>query len=401
MRTLSARTIVLGLVVVGVLAVIGWLLVPSPVAVDVATVSKGLFRQTVEEDGKTRVRDRFTISAPLAGALQRIRLRVGDAVAAGDTVAVILPGPPALIDARTLATLRERVGAAEAERDAANVGIKRTQASLDKAKADLDRAQALMRSGTITKVALETAELEHRLRQRDVDLAQASLHAAEHQLAVAKAALARAMRPDSGEELEPWQVKSPAAGRVLRVVQESEATVAIGAALLEIGDPRALEIVAEVLSSEAVPIAAGAPVELTGWGGAVLLGQVRLVEPGAFTKVSALGIEEQRVRVVIDIASPPEQWQALGDGYRVDAAIEVYRRPDALKLPIGAVFRLAGQDAVYVIEDGRARLRRIATGRRSSSEIEITGGLSPGQQVIAYPSERIADGVRVRAQPGR
>jgi HlyD family secretion protein len=388
-----------GLALVGVIA---WMVSPRPVPVETAQVQTGTLRETIDEEGKTRVRDRYTVSAPLAGTVARITLKPGDSVAVGALVTSIKPNLPTLLDARTERELAERVGAAEAKLQAAIAAVAKAEAARAQAEIDLKRAETLAARGTIAKAQLEKAQLEAQLRLREVDLAQAERRAAEHDVAVAKAALQRYRKGTEpgaardAEDLDAFEVRSPISGRILKVHQESAATVALGAPLVDVADTGQLEIVAEILTVDAVRIPAAAATRITGWGGAeTLLARVRHVEPAAFTKVSALGVEEQRVRVIIDLLSPPRQWSSLGDGFRVDVAIETYVREGAIKAPLGALFRDGAGWAVYAVVDGRARRRRVEVGRRSASETEILAGLAAGERVILYPTDRVGEGVKV------
>ncbi|MGE5026991.1 MAG: HlyD family secretion protein, partial [Betaproteobacteria bacterium] len=308
------------LIVLGALA-IGLLVLAfrqQPVLVEMAEVTRGHFEQTVEDDGKTRVRERYVVSAPLAGKLQRIELKAGDKVGRGMLLALIEPSIPALLDVRTERELTERLGAAEAAKQRSAAAVARAQATLDKAQADLARARKLAASGFVSPTQAEQAELELKVNVRELEAAQFAEHAAGHDVETARAALLRAREGAPGNTLgRHWEVRSPIAGRVLKVIQESETSVAIGAPLLEIGDPADLEVVVDLLSTDAVQVRPGNAVRIERWGKAEPLeGRVRRVEPSAFTKISALGVEEQRVNVVIDPSPPAEKWQSLGDGYR-------------------------------------------------------------------------------------
>jgi len=388
-----------GLALVGFVA---WMAAPRAVPVETAAVQTGTLRETVAEEAKTRVRDRYTVSAPLAGTVARIVLKPGDRVAADALVTSVKPNLPTLLDARTERELGERLGAAEAKLQAAAASVAKADAAREQSETDMKRAETLAARGTIAKARLEQAQLETQLRRREVDLAQAERRAAEHDVAVAKAALLRYRKgADPGaardaEDLDAFEIRSPIAGRILKVHQESAATVALGAPLVDVADTGQLEIVAEILTVDAVRIPAAAAVEITGWGGAeALIGRVRLVEPAAFTKISALGVEEQRVRVIIDLLSPPQHWASLGDGFRVDVAVETYVREGAVKAPLGALFRDGDGWAAYAVVDGRARHRRVEVGRRSASEAEILKGLAAGERVVLYPTDRVGDGTRV------
>jgi HlyD family secretion protein len=382
-----------------------WAFVPRPTEVEIATVTRGPFRKTVDEDGKTRVRDRYVVSAPVPGRLLRVDLRAGAAVEPGTLVARLAPAAPTPLDARTELEYRERLGAAEATRLRASANVERASVALEQAKAEAMRASKLADQGFTSRQALDNAQREVELRAKELAAAQFDGDAAGHQVAMAKAALAR-YRQDAGGKAPGavWEIRSPVAGRVLRVAQESEAVVAGGAPVLEIGDPRALEVVVDVLTADATAIRPGAAVELDhGAGAPVLSGRVRLVEPAAFTKISALGVEEQRVNVLIDFAAPPTAWGNLGDGHRVDTRITVETRDDAVLVPVSALFRHGEDWAVFAVSGGRARLQQVTTGPRDGMVAIVVGGLDPGTQVIAYPGDAIADGgpVKARGSTGR
>lgn len=390
----------IGGVIALAVAALAWAFAPRPLPVEAAEVRRAAFEQTIDEDGKTRVRERYMISAPLAGRLARIRLEPGDQVAAGKPVAQLTPTAPALLDARTVRELQERIGAADAALKQARAEVARAEAAAAQAQADLARNRRLEREGFVSPAVREQLELAARVQARALEAAMAGEKAAEHNLAQARAALLRAREwPDGGARAAALSVSSPIDGRVLRVLQQSEAVVAIGTPLVEVADPDDLEIVVDVLSTEAIRIAPGAPVRIEA-GALTLEGRVRRVEPAAFTKVSALGVEEQRVNVIIDFASPPAQWRRLGDGYRVDVRIVVLARPDAVVAPVAALFRSDGGWAAFVVEDGRARLRPVKLGGRSALDAWIEQGLAPGERVIVYPSDSVADGKRVAVVRG-
>jgi HlyD family secretion protein len=382
-----------------VVAILAWGLRPRPIQVDTATVARGAFVKTVDEDGKTRVRERYVVSAPITGHLLRIALEVGDVVEPHTLLATLVPPSPSLIDVRTEEELQERVGAAEARRMATTAAVKRGEAAAALARSELERQTSLAQQGFASRQAVDRAQREAELRAADVDVARFDNHAAEHELAMARAALSRAQRKGAANDaLQRFEIRSPVGGRVLRIIQENEANVAIGAPLLEIGDPDALEAVVDILSTDAEAVSAGAPVRFDpGPGGIALTGRVRLVEPSAFTKVSALGIEEQRVNVVIDFTNSAEALASLhlGDGYRVDAHIVVEHRDDALRVPTGALFRRGDGWAVFTIGDGRAHATEVRIGPRNASHAVVEGGLAAGARVIVYPTDAIRDGVRV------
>ncbi len=398
MRTAIGRALAVVVVLVA-LAGTFWALMPRPIPVEVVTVSKGRFIATVDEDGKTRIRERYVVAAPLAGRLTRIRLKVGDRVAAGEVIATIVPAPAPFLDARSRREAEAKIGAAEAALARANAMVERARAQADQAANDLERTRALAERGVSTIQALERAEVAKHVADRDLRAAELQQHAAEHDLDQARALLARYHNDENNSRAEAWNVTAPVGGLVLKIPQESETIIQAGASILEIGDPRDLEIIVDVLSTEAVEIQPGAEVTIENWGGpGTLAGRVRRVEPAAFTKISTLGVEEQRVNVLIDIASPPEQWAALGDAYRVDVRIAVFSQDDATIVPAGALFRIGANWTVFVVENGRAQTRIVTLLRRSGRLAAISAGISVGERVIVYPSDRIAPGVRVEAR---
>ena len=395
MRT--RNKIALGFAVAALGAAAFWALRPPPTLVEVAQVVRGPFEQTVSDDGKTRVRDRFVVSAPLAGRVERIELKAGDPVKEGQVVAVLTPSMPAFLDARTVRELEERVGAAEAQRLRAAAEVAKAEAQVDQARSDLERARTLAKGGFVSENALEQARLTLVTAQKGRDAAQFAEHAAIHEVDQARAVLVRYRAETAGKIVGArWEVKSPITGSVLKVVQESEGVVPLGAPLVEIADPRSLEAVVDVLSEEGVSIRPGMParVEL-GSGVPPLAARVRLVEPAGFTKISALGVEEQRVNVVLDFAEPLDRVQTIGDGFRVDAHIVTFKTEDAVKVPVGALFRRGEGWAVFVLKDGRAALRQVKVARRNGSDAMIEEGLKPGEQVIVYPSDALVDGAHV------
>jgi len=396
MRVAVRRLVTVG-GILAIAAVVVWAVMPASVPVETALVAKGRFVASVDEDGKTRVRERYVVAAPLAGRLGRVRFKVGDQIKVDDAVATITPSPAPLMDPRTRHEVEERLGAAEANVERAKAVVERARAQSDQANTDFNRTRTLADRGAATAQALEHAELAVRLADRDLRAAEFLDHAAEHELSQMRALLARySGNANADETPESWNVAAPVSGVVLRVAQESETIVQPGMPLLDVGDPHDLEIVVDVLSTDAVEIRTGADVTIVHWGGeAALSGRVRRVEPAAFTKVSTLGVEEQRVNVLVDIASPAEQWAKLGDAYQVDTQIVVFTQDNATIIPSGALFRHGDQWNVYVVKDGRAQLRNIQILRRSGRLAAIASGLDQGEAVIAYPSDRIAPGVRV------
>ncbi len=397
MRITLGRAVAVALSLAAAAGIV-WAVLPGPIPVETATVTKGRFVATVDEDGKTRIRERYVVAAPLAGRLTRVRLKAGDQVRADDPIAAIVPSPAPLLDPRSRREAQERLGAAEATLQRAKAAVERANAQAAQADTELTRTRTLMERGAATVQALERAELAKRVADRDLRAAEFLNHAAEHELDQARALLAR--YGDGGEAPpEVWNVTAPVAGLVLKVTQESETIVQPGSSIMEIGDARDLEIVVDVLSTDAVEIRPGADVRIVNWGGpGALAGRVRRIEPAAFTKVSTLGVEEQRVNVLVDITSPPEQWAGLGDAYQVDARITVFAQDDATIAPAGALFRRGESWNVFVIDGGRAAARPVTLVRRSGQLAAVAAGLAPGERVIVYPGDRIASGVRVEAR---
>lgn len=388
----------LGVALAGVAVLVAWSLRPRPVAVEVAAVAEGPFEQAIVDDGKTRVRERYVISAPLAGRVERVRLEAGDTVRAGEAVALLTPTAPAFLDARTARELQERVGAAQAQQARARAETLKVLAQRDQARADLERQAKLASGGFVSDTAREQAALALRTAERSVDAARHAEEAAGHDLAQARAALTRYR---SADPTATWNVTSPVNGSVLKVVQKSESPVALGAPLLEVADARSLEAVVDVLSQDAVAIRPGmaARVEL-GQGVAPLPARVRLVEPAAFTKVSALGVEEQRVNVILDFTGPLDQVWTLGDGFRVEAHIVTHREEKATKVPVGALFRDGEGWAVFVVEDDHAMKRAVRVPRRNGIEAMVEDGLKPGERVVVYPSDALRDRTRIEIVSG-
>lgn len=382
--------------VAAALAAAVWAMLPKPIPVDTATVATGRFVATVDEDGKTRIRERYVVAAPLLGRLTRLPLKPGDPVNADDIIATILPTPAPFLDPRSRQEAQERLGAAQAARERTKAMVERTRAETDQAQSDLDRTRTLAERGTSPRQALERAETAMRVAERDLRAAEFQDHAAQHEVEQAKALLAQYY--DNIKPPGQWDVRAPVAGLVLNVSQESETVVQPGTPILGIGDPRDLEVVVDVVSTDAVEIRPGADVSIENWGGpGALAGRVRRVEPAAFTKVSTLGVEEQRVNVLIDLVSPEQDWAGLGDAYQLDARISVFARDNVMLIPVGALFRVGKAWNVYTVRGGRAQLRTVTLLRRSGSTAAIESGVQSGERVIVYPSDRIAQGVRVRA----
>lgn len=372
---------------------------PRPVPVDVAAARTGTLAVTVEEEGKTRVMERYVISAPVAGYARRIDLKVGDAVRRGQVLAVLEPSRSDALDPRARAQAEARVSAAQAALAAAREDARAAAASAELADRELARSESLGRENFLSKSAVDLARTETRRAAAVRQAADAAANVARYELEAARAALAQSAALRDGGRADAVSVPSPVAGRVLRVTHESEGSVQAGQSLIEVGDPEGLEIEVEVLSTSAVKIAPGTPVRLDRWGGEQTLeAVVRVVEPTGFTKVSALGVEEQRVRVIADFTSPKEAWRRLGDGYRVEAAFVVWEGRDVLLAPTSALFRHKDGWALFVLADGHAQLRPVKVGQRNGLEAQVVEGLKAGEKIIAHPDDKIADGVRVKVR---
>lgn len=388
------RRVVVALLVVGGGVLFALALRPQPLDVEVARAERGVLEVTIDEAGRARVIDRFTVAAPLAGNLTRIGLHPSDHVTTDQAVAFILPTAAPLLDDRTRASTEARLAAARAQRESARFAITRARDAVEFAERETTRRRGLVASGAMPARELELAELDERTRRGEVTSLEFALRVAEHEVRVAEASLGRLS--DRVESSDAVEVTSPVDGMVLRVLEESAGPVQPGTPLLEIGDPAALEIVADVLTSDAVVIPPSAGVRIDRWGGeGELAAHVRLLEPSAFTRVSALGVEEQRVNVIIDLDDPRERWATLGDGYRVEVHIVVWRSEDVLRVPASAVFRRDEAWCAFVVEGGVARLRELELGHRARDHVEVLSGLAEGATVIVYPGERIADGVEV------
>lgn len=370
---------------------------PRAAPVDAAEVKRAPLTVTVEEEGKTRVRERYLVSAPVAGYARRIDLRAGDAVAAGQAMAAIDPARSVALDPRTRAQAAAQVRAAEAALAAAGDNARAAAAAAGLAQQERVRAESLRQSNFVSAQALDTARTAETRARSSEQAAQHAVRVARFDLEAARVAAGNAARLQSGGTAEALQVRAPAAARVLRVLHESEGPVAAGQPLLEIGNPESLEAEVEVLSTDAVKIATGSKVILDRWGGdRPIEGTVRVVEPGGYTKVSALGVEEQRVRVIVDFASPRAAWARLGDGYRVEARFVLWQGADVLQLPTSALFRQGTGWAAFRLDGRRARRTPVEIGQRAGLATQVLSGLDAGDRVVAHPDETIRDGVRVK-----
>ena len=372
-----------------ILAVALW---PSAMDVDVALVSRGAMQVTIDEEGETRVRERFVVSAPVSGTVERIELEPGDRVVRGKTiVARLTPAPSPLIDPRTQGELRAAVDAARAAVGMTKAELERAVAARNRSESTAKRLESLLASGAISRDELEAAQTGRRSSEEGVRAAEFAVARAEHELQ-----LARARLTPSAAGGATVSVVAPVDGVVLKRMRESTTVVPVGEPLLEIGDPASLEIVADLLSTDAVRVVRGAAVIIDQWGGPhPLEGRVRLVEPSGFMKVSALGVEEQRVNVIVDFEDEIEP-RSLGDGYRVEVRIVTWREDGVLKVPVAALFR-RGQDwAAFIVDNSRVRERAVQIGQRNDREAQVLNGLTEGQTVIVHPPDTLNDNARVR-----
>jgi HlyD family secretion protein len=384
-----------GVAVLALAGVLAWAFAPRPLAVEVASATQGRFETTIDEDARTRVVERYVVHAPLAGRLQRLTLREGDVVAANGVLGTLLPAFSPLLDERSLRELQARVGAAEAGTQRAGTRIEAAKVGVEQAKNELRRSEQLAAQGFVAPTKIDADRLAALAAQKELETAIDSQHVARHELEQARAALGAAR----GGNRDGFALRSPVAGRVLKLHQTSETVVPLGAPLVEVGDTTKLEVVAELLTTDALAARAGSIVRIERWGGpGTLLGRVRRVEPAAFTKVSALGVEEQRVNVLIEITSAPAEWAALGDGFRVAVRIVTRSEDRVLRVPVSAVFPRTDGDgfAAFVVEDGRARLRPLSVAARNGQEAWVQDGLAEGATVIVYPGAAVVDGARVK-----
>lgn len=376
-----------------------WSFWPQPVLVEIATVGRGPLRVSVDEDGRTRIKERYVVAAPLAGHLLRIDWEPGDRVTRGETVlASIEPNPPDILDVRSVAQAEAKVRAARAALDRAQPLIERAREERDFAESERQRYQQLAKTDSAARRDVEHAETRYQTSLHDYAAARYAQDIAQFELELAQAALLR-VRP--GEPGPPddrsLPILSPLSGQVLRLFQESATVVRPGDALLEVGDPADLEIEVDVLSNDAVKIRPGDQAFLEQWGGErPLPATVRRIEPAGFTKISALGVEEQRVNVILDLDDPPEQRRELGDAFRVEARIVIWEQEDVLQVSTGALFRRGSDWAVFVVRQDRAELQTIEIGHRNSLAAQILSGLEAGEEVVLHPSDKVRNGVHVQ-----
>jgi HlyD family secretion protein len=369
---------------------------PRPVPVESVRAARTSLTVAIEESGTVRIKDRFVVSAPVAGTLGRIAFEVGDTVKAGTPVAELAPMAAPLLDPRSRSEAEARVGAALSTEGQAGAQVARARAAQDQAEQDLVRTRRLSASGAVTEHVLEQAIFEARMRGEELQSALFGLKISGEQVRLARAALGRA-NGAPGSAGRAVDVLAPVSGTILRIPQKSAGVVQAGTQLLELGDDTSLEVVVDLLTTDAVRVRPGSRVIVHGWGGADLKGRVHRIEPSAFTRVSALGVEEQRVNVIVDLEEPRTRWAQLGDGFRVEVRIVVAEVDRALTLPLGAVFRSGNHWAVFRVDGGVARTTPIAVGHRAEALVEVAEGLPEGAEVVVHPGDRVRDGVRVEA----
>lgn len=394
---LNFRTLFWFVAVLALAALLVFAFRPQPVTVGLGEISRGPLTVSVRDEARTRARDVYLVSAPVSGRLLRVGNRAGERVEAGAVIAIIQPAPATFVDERSRQEIQAGIRSAEAALALARAELDGVEARLAHARIEAARTETLLAANVASQAAMDRARLEVRTAEAAVGNARAGVGVRQASLEAARTRLVEPAAAGAGGRT--LTIRAPVAGRILRVLQESESVVAQGAPVLEIGDPGDLEVVAELLSSDAARISEGAPALIEAWGGGpALQGRVRQVEPYGFLKVSALGVEEQRVNVVIDPVDPPAAWAAVGHGYRVEVAVTVWRAPAVVRTPVAALFRHQGQWAVFKVEGGRARLQGVEIGQANGETAEVRRGLTPGDRVVLHPGQSVSDGVRIRVR---
>jgi len=403
----SIRKIIWVLVLVALVFAAVLALIPKPVEVETVAVAEGTLRVSVQEDGKTRIREKYIVSAPVSGRLTRISLNEGDKISLEDTlIAVILPSDPAMLDARARAQAEARVKSAEASLKRSISSAEQARIKHDLAEKKFERAERLIVSKSIAEDEFEIIRTEFLSTTQAIDSARFDTEIAKFELKMAQAAANQFENVQTGDgsdvqneqqKVEPFEIVSPVAGKVLRVFQESSTVVSVGAPLIEVGDPRNLEIEIDVLSTDAVRIQPGAELTIDHWGGEKpLTGIVRVIEPAAFTKISSLGVEEQRVNIIADFSESADRLKSLGDGYRVEAKITVENIENTRIIPSSALFRHQREWHVFKIVNEQAVLTRVEIGSQNETHTQILNGLQQGDEVIVYPSDQVASGTTIK-----
>ncbi|MEQ1638142.1 MAG: HlyD family efflux transporter periplasmic adaptor subunit [Methylococcales bacterium] len=393
-----SRKLIIFIIVIPLLALLATLLRPRPSAVELGTVTKGALRVMVESEGRTRIRNIYTVSSPVAGRLLRTTLKPGDSVKAGENLLAQIEPPNAdILDVRAVAEREAKVRSSAALLELAQAEVNRALASLDYARAELKRNEALTAQQFLAQQLLEKSQLDVRTKETELEVAKKNLKSRQSELEMNRASLLPGHTSNKAANSSGIvKVVAQLSGKILRVLQESEVSIKVGTPILEIGDATDLEVLLEMLSENAAKVRDGAETLLSGWGGKVLHGRIRRVEPYGFTKVSALGIEEQKVNVLVDFIDPVADWQTMEHGYRVDAKIVVWERSDALKVPMGALFRDKNEWAVFrVTPEKTLALRQIKIGQSNNEEAEVLEGLVQGDQVVLHPSDQVRSGMPV------
>ncbi|HXF48387.1 MAG TPA: efflux RND transporter periplasmic adaptor subunit [Verrucomicrobiae bacterium] len=391
MKKISVPKILFFAVSLVVTAFLVYALLPSPISVETAKVKVGVLRVTIDEEGEARAHDHYTVAAPVAGRMERVEWHDGDAVKKGEVLVSLHPVP---LGPREQAELTERIAAAAARQKEVQAALERARALHRQAQREKERVEGLAKRNLISRRETEAAAVSELAAAKDLEASECELRAAEAEVQIARAGLMAVEPAANGSRV--MRLRAPVQGKILRILEKSERVVAAGTPLMILGDPAHLEVVVDVLSTDAVKILPGMPVLLEEWGGErPLRARVRTVEPAAFTKVSALGIEEKRVNVVadfVDSASP------LGDGFRVVARIVIWEADSVLKVPTSALFRSGKGWSVFTVEGSRARLRPVEPGRRGCFETEILKGLEAGERIVAHPTNELTDGARVKVR---
>jgi len=397
---ISFRTVFWGATALIVVVMLVLAFRPRALPVDLGEVSHGAMQVEVRDEGRTRIRDVYAVAAPVGGRLLRVSAEAGDRVEAREVVARLLPSEPAFLDARTEAEARAAVDLAEAGLAAARADAESAAAALELAQSEHARVQSLHENDIASQAALDRAASELRAARAANNRARASVNMRRAEVEAARVRLLEPDEEDGSGQGAVLDIRAPIGGVVLRVLQESETPLAAGTVVMEIGDPAGLEVVAELLSTDAVQVEPGAPARITDWGSQAeaLSARVRRVEPYGFLKVSALGVEEQRVNVILDFEAPEADWSRLGHGYRIEAAISVWQAEDVVQVPVAALFRDDGRWAVYRVEAGRAHLTPLEIGHDNGETAEVLGGIEPGTPIVLYPGAEIADGVRIEVR---
>jgi HlyD family secretion protein len=390
----SLRKKILILVSVGVsISLIWWVLIPKPVEVESATVQQIRFERRIQEDAKTRVHDRYTVSAPISAYVARMHLLQGDVVQAGQAIASLSPLAPGLLDERSREEQLARIGMMDASLSRAKAAAERAAAALAQSQADLKRIDELARQGYVAPSQSENGRLTVRLREKELEIARQDQDVAQHQLDQARISARQFSDQQAKKPQRYYTLSAPVAGKVLKIYQQSEGLFMMGAPIIDIGDTSKLEVVAEILTEDAAEVRAGQLVIISGWGqDESLQGHVRLVEPAAFTKISALGVEEQRVRVLIDFDSPMEKWSSLGDAYKVEVSIVVQAVENALVVPVGALFPFKQNSAVFVIDGGQLKRHEVKVKARNNMNAWIEKDLTASTRVVVYPDRKLQEG---------